>query len=117
MIYKQYEKPHEHYLFQWERGSKNYGIYTTDVEIAKIIRRRNNTYEFDVIFPIGCGSRKFWLFSTNYATYQSARKSFNRLLTQHSYRKLKYNSVNDEYESISYTDCTLEKGSEGMINE
>ena len=30
MIYKQYEKPHEHYLFQWERGSKNYGIYTTD---------------------------------------------------------------------------------------
>ena len=84
MIYKQYEKPHEHYLFQWERGSKNYGIYTTDVEIAKIIRRRNNTYEFDVIFPIGCGSRKFWLFSTNYATYQSARKSFNRLLTQHS---------------------------------
>ena len=109
--------PHEHYLSPIERGSNTYLISTTDVAIAKVIRRRKHTYEFDVIFPIGCGSRKFWLFRTTYATYQSARKSLNRLLTQHSYRKLKYNSVNDEYESISYTNCTLEKGREGMINE
>lgn len=114
---KTLEKPHEHYISPIERGSNTYLIYTTDVAIAKIIRRRKHTYEFDVIFPIGCGSRRFWLFRTAYATYQSARKSLNRLLTQHSYRKLNYNSVNDEYESISYTNCILEKGREDMINE
>lgn len=109
--------PHEHYLTPIERGSNTYLISTTDVAIAKVVRRRKHTYEYDCIFPIGCGSRRFWLFRTTYATYQSARKSLNRLLTQHSYRKLQYNSVNDDYQSISYTNCALKQAREDMINE
>jgi len=109
---KQLEHPHEHYLFQWEYGSNTYGVFTTDVEIAKIIRRRKETDEMDVIFPVGFQGRRFWLFKTQYKTYQSARKSFNRILIEHSYRKLKYNRVNNEYESISYTNCTPIKQSE-----
>ena len=103
---------YEHYLLQWERGGGTYGIYTTDSKIAKIIRRRQDTSEFDITFPFRFKGQIFWLFKTSFTTYQSARKAFNRLLAKHSYSQLTYNRLNDDYESKSYTNCTLEKGSE-----
>jgi hypothetical protein len=104
---------YEHYLFQWKRGSINYGVFTTCPKIAKILRRRKDSIEFkDITFPLKFKGNRFWLFTLTYSTYQSARKSINRLLDKHSYSRLEYNRVNDEYQSISYTNCTLKNGSE-----
>jgi hypothetical protein len=104
---------YEHYLFKWESRSTNYGIYTTDSKIAKIIRRRKDTREFlDIIFPVGFKGLRFWLFKTGYHNYKSARKSFNRILSKHSYRELEYNATTGDWDSLSGADCTLKKRDE-----
>ena len=51
---------YEHYLFQWKRGSINYGVFTTCPKIAKILRRRKDSVEFkDITFPLKFKGNRF----------------------------------------------------------
>ena len=89
---------YEHYLWNWD--NEGYGIFTTCIEVAKRIRSRKNTYEYDITYPYAFNGNRFWLFRTEYYNLKSARKSFNRILRELSYRQLDKNPTTNEYESI-----------------
>ena len=78
-----------------------FGIYTTCPEVAKRIRSRKDTTELkNIIFPYAYNGQRFWIFGTDYYNMKSARKSFNRILRELSYRELEKNPVSKEYQSI-----------------
>ena len=89
-----------------------FGIYTTCIEVAKRIRSRNSTTEVQIIFPYAFNGQRFWIFGTDYYNMKSARKSFNRILRELSYRELEKNPVSKEYESIMGVNSDVKKGSE-----
>ena len=96
---------YEHYLWSNLEGQSampgSYGIYTTCPEVAKRIRSRKNTTELkNIIFPYAFNGQRFWIFGTEYYNMKSARKSFNRILRELSYRQLDKNPTTNEYESI-----------------
>ena len=95
---------YEHYLWSNHLSTSamrgKFGIYTTCIEVAKRIRSRNSTTEVEIIFPYAFNGQRFWIFGTDYYNMKSARKSFNRILRELSYRQLDKNPTTNEYESI-----------------
>ena len=95
---------YEHYLWSNHISTSamkgKFGIYTTCIEVAKRIRSRNSTTEVEIIFPYAFNGQRFWIFGTEYYNMKSARKSFNRILRELSYRELEKNPVSKEYQSI-----------------
>jgi|APSaa5957512493_1039668.scaffolds.fasta_scaffold144000_2 hypothetical protein len=106
MIYKQYEKPHQHFLWQVNPKGKNgshkqWGIYTTCNRIAANLKKRKASTELQVTFPSDYKGGQFWLFYIEYSAKRKALNSFNNLLCDNSYDPAIFNADMDEYESLT----------------